>query len=160
MTLLEFPSLSPVNWWTSMLPWNALRRLSSRRISHIILFLSLRSLPQPLSKILVRHVNCNLHGRCHPDSIHSYLYKTEPSLQNNIKMVHVSAFGWCSALQAGMLRVPFPLCLWYFYRLDPSGRTVALGSTRLLTEMSTRYFPWGVKAAGAEDWQLCHVPIV
>ena len=30
-----------------------------------------------------------------------------------------------------------------------SGRTMALGSTRPLTEMSTRNISWGVKAAGA-----------
>ena len=29
------------------------------------------------------------------------------------------------------------------------GRSVALGSTQALTEMSTRNIPWGVKAAGA-----------
>jgi hypothetical protein len=32
---------------------------------------------------------------------------------------------------------------------NPSGRTVALGLTQPLTEMSTRYISWGVKAAGA-----------
>ena len=31
----------------------------------------------------------------------------------------------------------------------PSSRTVALGSTQSLTEMSTRNISWGVKAAGA-----------
>ena len=34
---------------------------------------------------------------------------------------------------------------WY----NPSGRTVALGLTPPLTEMSTRNISWGVKAAGA-----------
>ena len=38
----------------------------------------------------------------------------------------------------------FDLCL-----CNPSGRTVALGSTQPLTEFSTRGHPWGVKAAGA-----------
>jgi hypothetical protein len=39
---------------------------------------------------------------------------------------------------------------------------MALGLTQLLTEMSTRNISWGVKAAGAYGWQLCHllVPIV
>jgi hypothetical protein len=32
---------------------------------------------------------------------------------------------------------------------NPSGRTMALGSTEHLTEMSTRNISWGVKAAGA-----------
>jgi len=32
---------------------------------------------------------------------------------------------------------------------NPSGRTMALVSTQFLSEMSTRYISWGVKAAGA-----------
>jgi len=32
---------------------------------------------------------------------------------------------------------------------NPSNRTMALGSTQPLTEMSTRSISWGVKAAGA-----------
>ena len=32
---------------------------------------------------------------------------------------------------------------------NPSGRTMALGLTQPLTEMSTRNISWGVKAAGA-----------
>jgi len=33
--------------------------------------------------------------------------------------------------------------------LNPSGRTVVLGSTQPLTEMNIRNISWGVKAAGA-----------
>jgi hypothetical protein len=36
-----------------------------------------------------------------------------------------------------------------FHSHNPIGRTVALGSTQPLTEMSTRNISWGVKAAGA-----------
>ena len=36
-----------------------------------------------------------------------------------------------------------------FHSLNPSGRTIALGSTQPLTEMSTRDISWWVKAAGA-----------
>jgi hypothetical protein len=32
---------------------------------------------------------------------------------------------------------------------NPAGRTMVLGSTQPLTEMSTRCISWGVKAAGA-----------
>ena len=41
-------------------------------------------------------------------------------------------------------------------------RTMALGLTQPLTEMSTRNISWGVKAAGAYGWQPyhLHVPIV
>ena len=40
---------------------------------------------------------------------------------------------------------------------NPSGRTMALGLTQPLTEMSTRNISWGVKAAGAYKLR---VPIV
>jgi hypothetical protein len=36
-----------------------------------------------------------------------------------------------------------------FHWHNRSGRTMALGSTQPLTEMSTRNLSWGVKAAGA-----------
>jgi hypothetical protein len=36
-----------------------------------------------------------------------------------------------------------------FHWHNPVGRTMALGSTQPLTEMSTRNISWGVKAAGA-----------
>jgi len=36
-----------------------------------------------------------------------------------------------------------------FHCRTPSDRTMALGSTQLLTEMSTRSISWGYKAAGA-----------
>jgi hypothetical protein len=37
----------------------------------------------------------------------------------------------------------------FFIDIKLSGCTVALGLTEPLTEMSTRYISWGVKAAGA-----------
>jgi hypothetical protein len=41
-------------------------------------------------------------------------------------------------------------CHWILFHChNPSGRTMALGSTQPLTEMSTRNISWGVKAAGA-----------
>jgi hypothetical protein len=36
-----------------------------------------------------------------------------------------------------------------FHSHNPSGRTMALGSTQHLTEMSTRNIYWGVKSADA-----------
>ena len=36
-----------------------------------------------------------------------------------------------------------------FHSHNPSGRTMALGLTQHLTEISTRNISWGVKAAGA-----------
>ena len=44
-----------------------------------------------------------------------------------------------------------------FYWHKPSGRTVALGSTRHLIEMSTRNIFWGLKTAGAQSWQSYHI---
>jgi hypothetical protein len=46
--------------------------------------------------------------------------------------------------------------------LNPSGRTMVLGSTQLLKEMSTRNISWEVKAVGAYGWQPwnLHVPNV
>ena len=45
------------------------------------------------------------------------------------------AVGWRTALQAGRSRVRFPMV--------PSRRTMVLGSTQPLTEMSTRNISWG-----------------
>jgi len=49
-----------------------------------------------------------------------------------------------------------------FHWHNPSGRTMALGLTQPLTEMSTRNISWVVKAEGAWDWQPYHLhdPIV
>jgi hypothetical protein len=69
-----------------------------------------------------------------------------------------SAVSWGTALQAEWSRVSFQI----FHCLNPSGRTIALGLTQLLTGTCTRNIPWGIKAAGAYGWQPCHfhVPIV
>jgi hypothetical protein len=50
------------------------------------------------------------------------------------------AVGWSSTLQGGRLRVRFNDI---FYWLNPSGRTMALGSTQSLTEMCTRSISCG-----------------
>jgi hypothetical protein len=39
-------------------------------------------------------------------------------------------------------------CHWNFSLLNPSDRTIVLGSTQPLTEMSTRDISWGIKSAG------------
>ena len=44
-----------------------------------------------------------------------------------------------------------------FHWHNPSGRTVALGLTQPLTEMSTRDISWGVKAIGAWGLQPYHL---
>ena len=59
-------------------------------------------------------------------------------------------------------------CRWVFSSLpssavflwrNPSGRTVALGSTQPLTEMSTRKISLGIKAVGSQGWQSYHLHV-
>jgi hypothetical protein len=49
-----------------------------------------------------------------------------------------------------------------FHWHNSSGHTTVLELTQALTEMSTRNISWGVKLAGAYDWQPyhLHLPIV
>jgi hypothetical protein len=49
-----------------------------------------------------------------------------------------------------------------FLSPNPSGRTIALGSTHSLTEMSTSDLPGkeGVKMAGAQGWQSYHLYVL
>ena len=52
--------------------------------------------------------------------------------------------GWETALQAESSRVRFPMVsIEIFHWLNPSGRTMALESTKPLTEMSTSNISWG-----------------
>jgi hypothetical protein len=46
-----------------------------------------------------------------------------------------------------------------FHWRNPSGRTMALGSTQPVTEMFTRNISWEVKAAGAQGWKLYHLRV-
>jgi len=52
--------------------------------------------------------------------------------------VHSGAVGWGTALQVGRSQVRFPMV-----SHNHSGRTMTLGSTQPLTEMSTRNIYWG-----------------
>ena len=55
--------------------------------------------------------------------------------------VRSGAVGWGTALQARMSRVRFPIkSLGFFHWFNLSGRTMVLGLTQPLTEMSTRIF--------------------
>ena len=47
-----------------------------------------------------------------------------------------------------------------FHWHNPSGRTMTLGLTQPLIEMSTRNISWGVKAAGALGWQPYHFHVL
>jgi hypothetical protein len=57
---------------------------------------------------------------------------------------HGSVVGWGTMLQAGRSRIRIPgEVIGFFNWPNPSSRTVALGSTQPLTEMSTRDLPGG-----------------
>ena len=61
------------------------------------------------------------------------------------------AVGWGTVLQAGRSRVRFPVVsINIFHWHNPSVRTMALGSTQPLTEMSTRNISWGGKGGRCE----------
>ena len=73
-----------------------------------------------------------------------------------------SAVGWGTALYVRKLWVRFHVRSFeIFHWPNRFGCTMALGSTQLLREISTRDIPGG-KVVGAQDWQPCHfhVPVV
>jgi hypothetical protein len=80
------------------------------------------------------------------------------SPRNNSTWLHMlENLWWCIWLRhcATSLKVTGSITvgsLEFIYSLNPSGRIVALGTTRPLTEMSTRELPWGVKVAGVSGW--------
>jgi hypothetical protein len=60
-----------------------------------------------------------------------------------LKMNIISVVGWGTMLQAGRSRVWVPMRCIFFNWPNPSSRTMALGSTQPLPEMSTRNLPGG-----------------
>jgi hypothetical protein len=68
-----------------------------------------------------------------------------------LSYVRGSVVGWGTMLQAGRSRDRFSIRLLIFFSdwSNPFSRTLALGSTRPLTEMRTRNLPGGQRAAGA-----------
>jgi hypothetical protein len=72
-------------------------------------------------------------------------------------------FCWpCIATYECSNKIHCLLSIGIFHWLDPSGRTMTLGLTHPLTEMSNRNISNGVKTAGAWGWQPyhLHVPII
>ena len=72
-----------------------------------------------------------------------------PCLINIVLGARCGAVGWGAAFQAGRSRVRSPMASLEFFIGSPFGRTMALGLTQPLTEMSTKNISCGVKAAGA-----------
>jgi len=94
--------------------------------------------------------------------------KPAPEGGNVVSRTHqppltLSKYSWYSFLLSRKVVVSIPDDVFrIFHWHNPSGRTMALGLTQPLTEMSTRNISWGVKVAGAQGWQSyhIHVPIV
>jgi hypothetical protein len=73
-----------------------------------------------------------------------------------------SAVGWGTMLQAGRLRVWVPMRWIFFNWPNPSSRSIALGLTQPLTEMSTSNLPGGKGRLGHKADNLTAIcePIV
>jgi hypothetical protein len=64
--------------------------------------------------------------------------------ENKIDSLLLRIVGWGTTLQAGRSRVRVPMRPLYFFSWpNPTSRTIALGSTQPLKEMSTRNLPEG-----------------
>jgi hypothetical protein len=76
--------------------------------------------------------------------------------------VRGSVVSWGTTLQAGRSRDRIPDAVDFFNLPNPSSRTVALGSTQPLTEMSTRNIPGGkgLLARKADNLTAICEPIV
>jgi hypothetical protein len=71
-----------------------------------------------------------------------------PEVPVSAKTVSGSVVGWGTTPQAGTQQVRFPMRSLHFFNLpNPYSRTMALGLTQPLTEMSTRKCFWGVKSS-------------
>ena len=71
-------------------------------------------------------------------------------MSHNSVWTRGGAVGWRTALQAGKVAGSIPDgVIEIFHGHNPSDRTMALGLTQPLIEMSTRNISWGVTAAGA-----------
>ena len=93
----------------------------------------------------------------------SVLLAVSPSrLVSNYRHFEISwqCTRWRSLLKAGGSRVRFLMVsLEFFFDLNPCGCNMAVTSTQPLTVMSTRNISWGVKTAGAYDWQSYHLHV-
>jgi hypothetical protein len=97
---------------------------------------------------------------------HTATSKMHMKLHNTPLVLHLSLWGtrwrsWlrhCSTSRKVAGSIPHGV-IKIFQWLNPPGRTMALGSTLPLTEMSTRNLSWGVKAAGAYGWQPYHLQV-
>jgi hypothetical protein len=85
-----------------------------------------------------RYTSIRLHGVTSQNTVLFIVSTT--GISNSIRMMF-SIVGWGTMLQAGWSRVRIPMSWLFFNWPNPSSRTMALGSTQPLTEMSARDLP-------------------
>jgi hypothetical protein len=77
------------------------------------------------------------------------MYRSPSTLSSpelvSAEVLRNSVVGWGTMLQAGRSQFRFSMSLDFLINQNPSSRTMALGSSQPLTEMSTRNLPGGVK---------------
>jgi hypothetical protein len=119
------------------------------------LSLRLRQQHELRDKVILRDVTAgSLVGRYIWSVVGSNKYVRLSTTPNIVKIQWRSWLRHCgtSSIPDSVIRI--------FQWHNPSGRTVALGSTQPLPEMSTRGISWGVKAAGAYGWQPYHLHVL
>ena len=102
--------------------------------------------------------NSNLFGSC---IIHVLYTESAKIKKNNSGAKRL--IGWRIWLRHCAVAGSIPdVVFGIFYWHNSSGRTMTLGSTQPLAEMSTKDVSWKIKAAGAYGWQsyYLHMPIV
>jgi hypothetical protein len=128
LTRFPFPSLM---YWTEWSRWTAQKPVRENR--------HYRSAETNVCSKVFLSFSLSL---SHTHSYGSYYIL---GIMSNINGAHNSAVGWGAMLQTGRSWVFIPEGVIGLFNLpNPSSRTMALGSTQPLTEMSTRNLP-GVK---------------
>jgi hypothetical protein len=96
-----------------------------------------------------------LHTNCLLNSTGCIKFHLDFSYTGLVSTLHFVAwlyfvYGWSAMLQTGRSLVRVLINLLNFLNLhNPSSRTVPLGLTQPLTELSARWFLWGQSAAGS-----------
>jgi hypothetical protein len=97
---------------------------------------------------------------CPETSVNNYHTALHNIAEERTSHVWIYFFFCCTALQTGRPAGSIhDGVIGIFHWHNPSGCTMALGSTQPLTEMSTRNICWGVKVAGASGWQPYHLHV-
>jgi len=90
-----------------------------------------------------RYLTCCRQYECRPQSARLLLSFCNSRATDQRHAVAQLVAALC--YQDGRSRVQFPMVSLEFFINNPSGRTVAFGSTQLVTEMGTRNISWGSK---------------